>query len=280
MSQRLVLKQQTSLRNRIHLAIVGVTTGVFVASAMFLANHFANTHNSVAGNATVITTNVLPLMPLDVSDEMNINSNFPQVSIALRNDSVSLTLISTNTTVIDGAEIKIYDEAKAKSQPIVLTIPQRLNRKSYTVSIPKNMLAEKTRIETRANIVSAKKSEVISTDDYKWINVFSYNKKSNLAMAIPLNVKSENVQDKSATISWSGVNNAIKYIVRTRPVGTTEWKRGVVSAPGNKRYLVNLEPKTEYEVEVQSVIYAGHIDTSGFSAPIRFSTTERRTGEN
>lgn len=274
MPQRLVLKQQTSLRTRIHFAIAGVTTCVVVASGMFLANHFGNTSDSLAGTSSTASTYVLPLLPTDAVEDITVNSNLPQLAVSAGLDSVSFNIIATNTTVIDGAEIKIFNENQLQAKPIVINVPQRLNRKSYKVAVAKQTLADKVRVETKANIVSAKKLEQSNGDEFKWYNLFSFNKETNAALAIPINVRAENVQDKSATISWASVNNAIKYIVRCRPVGTTEWKKGLVTAPGNKRFLVNLSPKTEYEVEVQSIVYMGRVDTSGFSFPIRFKTAE------
>ncbi len=275
MSQRLVLRQKNSLRTRIHYAIAGVTTGVFIASGLFLANHFGETKDSMANNTSNITTNVLPLFPSEGIDDMSSINNLPQLTIAIRNDSVCFTLLATNTTVIDGAEIKIYDEKNLKIQPKVIKIQDKLNRKSYSISILKKDLASRIKVETRANIINVKKADQNAINsEYKWMNMFSYNCETNTALAIPTAVKVENVQDKTATVSWISVNNAIKYIVRTRPVGTQEWKNGIVTAPGNKRFLVNLIPKSDYEVQVQSIIYHGKVDTSGFSNSVLFKTGE------
>jgi hypothetical protein len=275
MSQRLILRQQNNLRTRIHYAIAGVTTGVFIASGLFLANHFGDTRDSVASINNNFTTNVMPLFPLDGIDETASIKGLPQLSISNKNDSVCFTLFATNTTVIDGAEIKIYEDNDLKMQPKIFKVKDKLNHKSYSITVLKKELADRIIVETRANIVNAKRTEQNTNNtDYKWLALFNYNSANNTAVAIPTAVKAENVQDKTATITWISVSNAIKYIVRSRPVGTKEWKSGIVTAPGNKRFLVNLNPKSEYEVQVRSIIYQGKVDTSSFSSSVYFKTSD------
>ncbi len=271
--QRLILKHRNTLRNRIHYAIAGTTMGVFIASGFFLVNHFGNTEETFASTENNATINVLPLYPLLTKDMKSSDTNIPQVTISNQSDSINLTLLATNTTVIDGADLKMFDAKDEKMQPRVVTIPGKLNMKSFSIKVSKNDIADLSRFEIKANLIDPRKTDVQQTaTDYKWISVFSYNKVKNIAIAIPTSVKVENILDNSAIVSWVGVNNALKYVVRFREVGSSEWVKGTVASMGNKRFLVNLNPNTEYEVQVQSIIYSGKIDTSGYSNTVMFNT--------
>ncbi len=271
--QRLILKHRNTLRNRIHYAIAGTTMGVFIASSFFLVNHFGNTEETFASTENNATINVLPLYPLVTKDIKSSDTNIPQVTISNQSDSINLTLLATNTTVIDGADLKMFDAKDEKMQPRVVTIPGKLNMKSFSIKVSKNDISDLSRFEIKANLIDPRKTDVQQTaTDYKWISVFSYNKIKNIAIAIPTSVKVENILDNSAIVSWVGVNNALKYVVRFREVGSSEWVKGTVASMGNKRFLVNLNPNTEYEVQVQSIIYSGKIDTSGYSNTVMFNT--------
>ncbi len=84
---------------------------------------------------------------------------------------------------------------------------------------------------------------------------------------MPTNLLLADVGATTANISWTAVAGATSYNIRIRPVGTTEWNSGTVTA--NETNLSTMGVCTDYEIQVQTNCGANN---SGYTESLVFST--------
>lgn len=92
----------------------------------------------------------------------------------------------------------------------------------------------------------------------------------------PPNITISNITASSALITWNPVVAGVSYMMRWRKVGTTGWPNPDIplpAAPANTYTLGNLDPYTNYEVQIANRC-AGETTWNPYSNPAVF-TTER-----
>lgn len=89
----------------------------------------------------------------------------------------------------------------------------------------------------------------------------------------PLPVISEitNITSTQAIVYWYPVQDAVSYIVRRYPKGTTDYTYYIPAVTDTFRKLVNMVPETHYSAQVKA-IFPGVGDSSDWSAPKNFHT--------
>ncbi len=106
-------------------------------------------------------------------------------------------------------------------------------------------------------------------------NVFAQKTQSNvanrslLACGIPSNLVSTNIAPTSATVSWTSVSGANRYVLQYRISGVATWTS--ISTTTKSKSLVGLVSSTLYEYQVQSICGSG---SSDFSSTVYFSTMD------
>ncbi|MEO5675168.1 MAG: T9SS type A sorting domain-containing protein, partial [Chitinophagales bacterium] len=87
----------------------------------------------------------------------------------------------------------------------------------------------------------------------------------------PQNPYTSGITATKATLNWSAVIDADKYVVNYRQTGTTVWTKKTLS----KTFLTvkNLQPSTQYEWKVQSKCIGATRSVGGKFTPLQYFTT-------
>ena len=89
------------------------------------------------------------------------------------------------------------------------------------------------------------------------------------SQSIPGNLITEIINPTDASFSWD-VNEGAVFELRYREVGTTNWT--TISAGGSSKRLNNLDPESQYELQVRSICSG---ITSEYSSSITFTTPKQ-----
>ncbi len=88
---------------------------------------------------------------------------------------------------------------------------------------------------------------------------------------VPVISEITDITSTQAIVHWYPVPDAVSYIVRRYPKGTTEYTYYIPAVTDTFRKVVNMVPETHYSAQVKA-IFPGVDDSSDWSAPKNFYT--------
>lgn len=97
---------------------------------------------------------------------------------------------------------------------------------------------------------------------------------------VPTQLSVEIVNSTSAKLSWIGNLDDYSYRLRIRPIGVLTWKYYYVEAPTNMRRVMDLQPGTKYQWQVQTQFSKSSKDTSIFVDGPNFTPWEKCDAPN
>ncbi|HAP02250.1 MAG TPA: hypothetical protein DCQ93_10035, partial [Bacteroidetes bacterium] len=97
----------------------------------------------------------------------------------------------------------------------------------------------------------------------------SYSQKNCFA---PNNLMVTGTGSTSIKVRWEKTEHAIGYELRARITGTNAWSTMKVMAPDTTARIRNLQPNTDYEIQISALCNFELTDTSAYSPSIKFHT--------
>ncbi len=277
MKPHIELRPKNALRLKMKptlvLATVGLSLAIVVCVGLFFFQIVGNSENAKAGLNKKFKFHLF-----GQSSKGEVGSAV-EVELSSTDDSLYIEFMSVDQNEIKSAVLNLSDFGNSDNQNVIqsktytLQSARKIGDKNYLFAISLKEIPTRVIVEAKANILSVDKNEIgEAKTGATLINRVSFNREDYTFNATPAGLKANNISVKSATASWMVVENAIKYKVRCRETGSTNWITGTVLAPGNQRPFVNLKSATVYEFQVQAYTRKEKVDSTGYSPLIQFTT--------
>lgn len=272
----LALAAKTTARLKFETTLLKAAKGLFAAALICAGLFFLQLFgNPATTKASVVTSINIKLWPAKTENKTRIS---PEAEISYSTDSLFVNFKSDNKAELKNAflyvgDLTVENISDTVFKTVTLTEAKKINEQNYRIALALAALPEMLMIETHASFLNeAKTDEQNAQALTEYISRVKFNRSSSSFLSPPADLNSKNITSKTATVSWSAVTSAYKYRIRYRKSGEAAWKMGTVTAPGLQRPMVNLQPSSNYEFQVQAYIKNQKIDSTGYSPVSNFTT--------